>query len=136
MAVSDRLPNGLALSVELLSGPSAPATLPEVPGPRPWPLIGNANKLLAGENLEDALAKVAAEFGPLVRLQLPNGGQLYVNSDADLVEELVNRPDDFRKTTPPPGTPLGRLRAGVGSSGLFTSGDEEEIWQVAHRRCV
>ena len=133
VAVSDRLPNGLALSVELLSAPLAQATLPEVPGPRPWPLIGNANKLLVGENLEDALAKVAAEYGPLVRLQLPNGGQLYVNSDADLVEELVNRPDDFRKTTPPPGTPLGRLRAGVGSSGLFTSGDEEEIWQVAHR---
>jgi cytochrome P450/NADPH-cytochrome P450 reductase len=111
----------------------ATSTLPEVPGPRAWPFIGNAAALFAGENLEDSLAKVAAEYGRFVRLRLPNGNVFYVNSDADLVEELVNRPDDFRKTTPPPGTPLGRLRAGVGSSGLFTSGDEEEIWQVAHR---
>jgi cytochrome P450/NADPH-cytochrome P450 reductase len=111
----------------------ATSTLPEVPGPRAWPFIGNAAALFAGENLEDSLAKVAAEYGRFVRLRLPNGNVFYVNSDADLVEEQVNRPEDFRKTTPPPATPLGRLRAGVGSSGLFTTGDEEEIWQIAHR---
>lgn len=66
----------------------ATSTLPEVPGPHQWPFIGNAAALL-GENLEDSLAKVAAEYGRFVRLRLPNGNVFYVNSDADLVEEQV-----------------------------------------------
>lgn len=113
--------------------PAKSATLLEVPGPSPWPIIGNIDRLRMGENLQEALAKVASEYGRFARLKLPNRATFYINTDADVVEELDRRPDDFRKTTPPPATPLGRLRAGAAGKGLFTSGDEEEIWQIAHR---
>lgn len=116
-----------------LHTPEDALPLQEAPGPRPWPLIGNVDRLRAGENLQDSLAKVAAEYGRFARLQLPNRATFYINTDADVVEELHNRPEDFRKTTPPAATPLGRLRAGAAGSGLFTTGDEEEIWQIAHR---
>ncbi len=132
VALSENLPSGLTLTVEV-AGAQTPATLLEPPGPPPLPLLGNVLQLTAGEYLEDSLGKIVAQYGRFVRLRAPKGVYIYVNAEADIVEELVNRPDDFRKTTPPPATPLGRLRAGVASDGLFTSGDEEEVWQIAHR---
>lgn len=139
LAISDSLPDGLVLTLIAAPGTSAttaPAAAPRLsapPGPRPYPLVGNLPLLAGAENVDELFTQLGKEYGPFVHLKIANRAQLYVNADADVVREMANRPDDFRKTVPPPGTPLGRLRLGPAADGLFTSGDDEEIWQIAHR---
>jgi cytochrome P450/NADPH-cytochrome P450 reductase len=150
-ALSDALPSGIVLRagtpqpVPAVPGatPGAAATPPgaqpgapqgTVPrGPKPYPIVGNLPLVASAENFEELFSRLAREYGSFVRLKFANERYLFVNTDADVVRDMANRPDDFRKTVPPPQTPLGRLRRGVVSNGLFTAGDDEEIWQVAHR---
>ncbi|MFO0602708.1 MAG: cytochrome P450 [Polyangiales bacterium] len=137
VALSDSLPSGLTLRLLAPSAPSAPTSSapPQVaPGPPAYPLVGSAPSLIGSDGFMGILARLTNNYGHFARFKRPRGGgYVYVNSDADVVQDMAQRPDDFRKTTPPPETPLGKLRLGVASNGLFTSGDDEEIWQVAHR---
>lgn len=139
LAISDSLPDGLTLTLitpplqSVTNVPAAAPRLSDPPGPRPYPLVGNLPLLAGAENVDELFTQLGKEYGPFVHLRIANRAHLYVNADADVVREMANRPDDFRKTVPPPATPLGRLRRGPAADGLFTSGDDEEIWQIAHR---
>lgn len=141
LAISDSLPDGLVLTLITPAGtssnttttPAAAPRLTDPPGPRPYPLVGNLPLLAGAENVDELFVQLGKQYGPFVHLKIANRAHLYVNADADVVREMANRPDDFRKTVPPPSTPLGRLRMGPAADGLFTSGDNEEIWQMAHR---
>lgn len=146
-ALSDALPSGIVLRAG--TPQPAPAAAPSaapgatgtpqgpqgtVPrGPKPYPIVGNLPLVASADNFEDLFSSLTREYGSFVRLKFANERYLFVNTDADVVRDMANRPDDFRKTVPPPATPLGRLRRGVVSNGLFTAGDDEEIWQIAHR---
>ena len=134
VAISDSLPTGLALRLGA-APPPAPAAAPVTPpGPPAFPFLGSAPALIGPDGLIGMLNRLTSQYGHFARFKRPRGGgYVYVNSDPDVVQDMALRPDDFRKTTPPPETPLGKLRLGVASNGLFTAGDEEEMWQVAHR---
>lgn len=133
VALSDSLPSGLTLHLAASAAVTAPA--PQVaPGPPVYPFVGSAPSLIGPDGFIGILARLTDQYGHFARFKRPRGGgYVYVNSDADVVQDMARRPEEFRKTTPPPETPLGKLRQGVASNGLFTAGDDEAMWQVAHR---
>jgi cytochrome P450/NADPH-cytochrome P450 reductase len=135
IAISDSLPTGLTLRLASAAPAASAAAAPVTPpGPPAFPFLGSAPALIGPDGLIGMLNRLTSQYGHFARFKRPRGGgYVYVNSDPDVVQDMALRPDDFRKTTPPPETPLGKLRLGVASNGLFTAGDEEEMWQVAHR---
>lgn len=129
VALSDQLPDGLALAVE--SDDREP--LSPIPGPPPYPVVGNLFDLGTPADFVARAKELMAEYGPFVRLKLP-GKTLYVTNDADVVRDLVARQPEFPKvvSTDPRG-PLNNIRNPTTGAGLFTADDAEEIWGVAHR---
>ncbi len=103
------------------------------PGPPSYPLVGSLPSLLGSKGLMGLLERVGT-YGSFARFKPPGSMPwVCVNSDAAVLDDMAHRPDDFRKTVPPPGSALGKLREGIASNGLFTAGDDEEAWQIAHR---
>jgi cytochrome P450/NADPH-cytochrome P450 reductase len=132
VAVSASLPDGLRLHVQG-EAPAATALL-SPRGPRPYPLLGNIPQLLNHRGYVEAFSRLTAEYGSFVRLTLP-GVPVYVCSDADILQEILSRGDDFMKrvSADNPRPPLDNLRAYSVGDGLFTSSDDEDAWQIAHR---
>lgn len=89
--VSDPTPSAAAPGSE-----PALRRLRDLPGPRPWPLVGNALQVRLHRMHQD-LARWADEHGPLFKVQL-GGFKLLVVSDAELIGQLLRaRPDTFRR---------------------------------------
>ncbi|MBL9004453.1 MAG: cytochrome P450 [Myxococcales bacterium] len=136
VALSDSLPDGLVLSVELSrpdakpSEPAAAATA-TIPGPRPLPIIGNLADLRRG-NFLSAAEDLLHKFGDFVVLKLP-GRTVYLTRDPEVIKDMLSRPQDFPKRTIGDRSPLSHLRTYSVGDGLFTAEDDEEIWHVAHR---
>ncbi len=132
--LSDSLPDGLTLSVEVTGGespPPSPATPQPIPGPRPLPIVGNLTDVKRGDFLGTAEA-LFQKYGDFVSIKLL-GLTAYLNCDADVVSELQARPSDFGKKTIGDRSPLSHLREYSVADALFTAEDDEEIWHVAHR---
>lgn len=91
-------------------------------------------KLLLG-NLPDmdldaptqGLMKLAREYGPIYRLEMPGGRRLAVVSGFDLVDELCDEKRFDKKVW----QPLRNVRAFAGD-GLFTARTQEPNWHKAH----
>lgn len=136
VAISDSLPGGLKLRAELLTAaPAAPEKPAGVPprGPKPYPLVGNLPDMFSKGGLAAALFRLTREYGEFIRLKTPRGN-LFINSDADVVSDMLNRAPEFPKIVSTSGTALSKLRQNSGAgNGLFTSDDTEEIWHTAHR---
>lgn len=80
-----------------------------------------------------SLSRLTQEYGEFIRLKTPRG-TLFVNSDADVVSDMLNRAPEFPKIVSSGSTALTRLRQNsAAGNGLFTSDDTEEIWHIAHR---
>jgi cytochrome P450/NADPH-cytochrome P450 reductase len=105
---------------------SEPIGLDEVPGPRGLPLLGNIFDLDA-HNPIDALVRMAGEYGPLFKLNVPGGMRLFV-SGPELVDEICDE-QRFDKQV---GGGLSNLRRGGMSNGLFTSRTDDPLWHRAH----
>lgn len=70
--------------------------LRELPGPRPWPLVGNALQVRLSKVHQHVEAWVR-EYGPLIRVKL-GGVPLLVISDHELIAQLLrDRPQGFRR---------------------------------------
>jgi cytochrome P450/NADPH-cytochrome P450 reductase len=149
IAISDSLPSGLKLRAELPAAAApasqqqqqqqqqqqapAPAAAVQPRGPKAYPLVGNLPELATKGGLASALSRLTREYGDFVRLTGPMG-QVFINSDADVVQDMLNRPQDFPKMVSLSGTPLRKLRQETpAGTGLFTSDDTDEMWHVAHR---
>src|ERR687886_1495605 len=99
--------------------------LEPIPQPPGYPVIGNLLDLDREAPLQ-ALMKLARQYGPIFRLNLPIG-HLVVVSGFDLVDELCDD-ERFDKFI---GGQLRNLRAFLGD-GLFTAWTQEPNWHKAH----
>lgn len=89
-AVCDNPAHPAALAPARLRG------LAELPGPRPWPLVGNSLQVSLHRMHQD-LADWARDHGPFFRVYL-GGFEMLVVSDAELIGQLLkDRPDTFRR---------------------------------------
>jgi len=70
--------------------------LRDLPGPRPWPLVGNSLQVSL-HRMHQNLAEWAQLHGPFFKVQL-GGFKLLVVSDAELIGQLLkDRPETFRR---------------------------------------
>lgn len=133
VVLSDSLPDGIALTVSLAAGapgePGPPALIP--PGPKPLPIVGNLLSIDPA-NIIESFSKLVAEYGVFVHLKMPVGN-VYLCTDADVISDMLARPEVFKKRTIGDRSPLGQLRRHATGDGLFTAEDDEEIWHIAHR---
>jgi cytochrome P450/NADPH-cytochrome P450 reductase len=125
VALCSSLPDGIVLTYS--SQPISHLITPK--GPKPLPGIGNMKDLMSDEGMGAAYQKLIDTYGSMVFLQVPNH-RLFVTSDADVIEDMVKRPDEFQKKLL---RVLKDLRASTTGDGLFTCNTEEEIWEIAHR---
>ena len=104
----------------------------EPSGPSPWPFIGNALDIASADGSNDAILHLLDKYEGMVLLHL-HGGRNLICSRADVLEDMLERPNDFAKIVRTDSLGLGNLRARTIASGLFTSSDSDELWQIAHR---
>lgn len=102
-------------------------SLESIPQPRPMPLLGNLPELASGEGVF-GLVELAERYGPIYRLELPQGDDLVVVSSQELVNELC----DERRFDKKLHQPLRNVRDFAGD-GLFTAETQEPNWGAAHR---
>lgn len=97
----------------------------EIPQPKPKGILGNLPDIDADQPVQ-SWVKLAYEYGPIFRLDLP-GGHFNIISGHELVKEACDQ-TRFDKNV---WSPLQRVRA-FGGDGLFTSWTHESNWQKAH----
>jgi cytochrome P450/NADPH-cytochrome P450 reductase len=133
VAISSSLPSGLKVVAEA-TGPAVGAPPMLTPrGPKPYPFVGNLLELFSKGGPFVPLSRLTQEYGDFVRLKVPRG-QVFINSDPDVLSDMLQRPEDFPKIVTTSPSPLRKLREGsAAGNGLFTTDDTEEIWHVAHR---
>jgi cytochrome P450 / NADPH-cytochrome P450 reductase len=100
--------------------------LEPIPQPPGYPVLGNVFDLMGEETPIQALIKLARQYGPIFRLQMPQGSNI-VLSGFDLVDEVCDE-KHFDKFL---GPGLRNARALAGD-GLFTSWTQEPNWHKAH----
>lgn len=111
--------------------PSSPAsgtkrTSQPIPQPKPTPVLGNLPDLQDDPGIF-GLMRLAEEYGPIFRLDLP-GQDMIVVSSRELVDELCDE-NRFDKVLH---APLLQVRDFTGD-GLFTAETAEANWGAAHR---
>ncbi|HMO48900.1 MAG TPA: cytochrome P450 [Rubrivivax sp.] len=100
--------------------------LKDLPGPRGWPLVGNALQLRPSR-IHRGVEAWAAQFGPLFRMRLGVNTQLVIADHALLAAVLRERPEGFRRS---PFT--SRIGAEMGlPQGVFSA--EGEDWRRQRR---
>lgn len=93
----------------------------ELPGPRPWPVVGNSLQVSI-DHFHLDLEGWAARYGPLYQLRFGTS-RVVVLSDSELIRELLKRrPDRVRRQAK-----MQRIAAELGVDGLFTA--EGERWR-------
>jgi len=109
----------------LLDLSRAKRKLADLPGPRGWPLFGNALEIDL-PRVHHQLEDWARQYGPLYRVRIM-GNQVLVISDAELAETVLRaRPKLFRRTGP-----LERVFAEMGTAGVFSA--EGTAWRAQRR---
>lgn len=96
-----------------------------IPQPPTYGPLGNLPELLGGTPLQE-MCRLAREYGPIYRIQLPNG-MLYSLSSRELVAEVC----DDKRFDKNIGPPLQKVRPFAGDA-LFTAWTDEPNWSRAH----
>lgn len=129
VALDDSVPDGARLRL-VLSAPPPPAHQP-VPGPKPYPIVGNLPELHNEDGLVGAVAELHSKHGDFFAFQAP-GGKAYFCADADIISEMCAAPDIFAKVVEGRGGLANLAEKSVGSA-LFTASDDDPLWHQAHR---
>lgn len=129
VALDDSIPDGARLV--LLTAADSPVAHAAVPGPKPYPIVGNLPELHHADGLVGAMADLHARYGEFFAFQAP-GGKAYFCADADIVAEMRAAPDVFAKVVEGRGG-LGNLAEKSVGSALFTASDDDPLWHRAHR---
>ncbi|MBS7541218.1 bifunctional cytochrome P450/NADPH--P450 reductase [Ancylobacter lacus] len=130
VALDDSIPDGTRLNL-VTQGEGAAPGHGVVPGPRPYPLLGNLPELRHPGGLVGALADLHAKHGTFFAFSAP-AGKGYFCADADIVSEMCAAPDVFAKVVDGRGG-LGNLAEKSVGSALFTASDDDPLWHRAHR---
>lgn len=129
VALDDSVPEGARL--RLVPGASAPVAAHQpVPGPKPYPIVGNLPELRNADGLVGAVADLHAKHGDFFAFTAP-GGKAYFCADADMVSEMQAAPDIFAKVVEGRGGLANLAQKSVGSA-LFTASDDDPLWHQAH----
>ena len=98
-----------------------------IPQPKPHLLLGNAPDLSCEPTGIQSMMRLAREYGPLYRLQMP-GQELIVASSQELVNELCDEKRFDKRVH----TVIQHQRDNAGDN-LFTAHTQEANWGLAHR---
>ncbi|QOS78580.1 bifunctional cytochrome P450/NADPH--P450 reductase [Paenibacillus sp. JNUCC31] len=96
-----------------------------VPQPKTFGPLGNLPQLNFDEPVQ-SLVKLADEYGPIFRMELPGRSELYISG-----HKLVAEVSDESRFDKRVWAPLEKVRAFAGD-GLFTSWTQEPNWKKAH----
>jgi cytochrome P450/NADPH-cytochrome P450 reductase len=97
-----------------------------IPQPKTFGPLGNLPLINTREPVQ-SLSRLAKEYGPIFRMDLPRGTNIYISG-----HELVAEACDESRFDKNVWAPLQNVRAFAGD-GLFTSWTFEPNWQKAHR---
>ena len=98
----------------------------DLPGPRPWPLVGNALQFKSSE-FHQQLERWCREYGPYFKIHLGPRPLLIVGEHEAVASALRDRPDGFRRTAR-----LETISREIGlKPGLF--GAEGDMWRRQRR---
>ncbi|BAF89518.1 FAD-binding oxidoreductase [Azorhizobium caulinodans ORS 571] len=134
IALDDSVPAGTRLRLVVqgeVPSSAAPALHRPVPGPKPYPVVGNLPELHNAEGLVAAVDALHAKHGEFFAFQV-GGKRAYFCSDADIISEMCAAPDVFAKLVEGRGG-LGNLAEKSVGSALFTASDNDPLWHQAHR---
>lgn len=130
VALDDSVPDGTRLAL-VVGDAEGEGRHEAVPGPKPYPIVGNLPELHHADGLVGAMADLHARYGDFFAFKAP-GGRAYFCADADIVSEMNAAPDIFAKVVEGRGG-LGNLAAKSVGSALFTASDDDPLWHRAHR---
>ncbi|KAJ1985293.1 hypothetical protein H4R34_000114 [Dimargaris verticillata] len=97
-----------------------------IPGPKPYPLIGNLDVYL-GDFMRNADG-VLQEYDGLAQLTVL-GRKVVITGDADIAAVFLNENEYFSKRIEYPFSEIQQ----VAGNGLFTSNIDDENWRLAHK---
>ncbi|MFI4931248.1 MAG: cytochrome P450 [Burkholderiales bacterium] len=98
----------------------------DLPGPRPWPLVGNALQFKASQ-FHQQLEQWCRDYGPYYKIHLGPRPLLVVGEHEAVASALRDRPDGFRRTAR-----LEAISREIGlKPGLF--GAEGDMWRHQRR---
>ncbi|HEY2224300.1 bifunctional cytochrome P450/NADPH--P450 reductase [Actinomycetospora sp.] len=106
--------------------PDRPEGARPIPGPKPYPVIGNMLDMPSGRMMQ-RLMELSTEYGTMLKLQAADGAR-YVASGLEMVDDLC---DDSRFIKYV-GEGQRELRKSQESAGLFTADSDDPLWKSAH----
>jgi len=106
--------------------PPALRTLADLPGPRPWPLVGNTFQVRMSRLHQD-IEHWIGRYGPILKARLGRMDLVIVSDHQLITDMLKNRPEGFRRPSR-----LNEVIRELGvHRGVFTA--EGEAWQRQRR---
>jgi cytochrome P450/NADPH-cytochrome P450 reductase len=106
--------------------PDRPEGARPIPGPKPYPVIGNMLDL-PGDRMMQRLLELSDQYGSMLVLQAADGPR-YIASGLEMIDDLC---DDSRFIKYV-GEGQRQLRKSQESAGLFTADSDDPLWQSAH----
>ncbi|NMO93468.1 cytochrome P450, partial [Actinomycetospora sp. TBRC 11914] len=106
--------------------PDRPEGARPIPGPKPYPVIGNLLDMPAGRTMQQLLV-LSKQYGPMFVLHASDGPR-YIASGLEMIDDLC---DDSRFVKYV-GAGQRELRKFQESAGLFTADSDDPLWKSAH----
>ena len=98
--------------------PGIPGAIKDLPGPRAWPMVGNARQI-DRPRMHEQLEAWAKEFGEAYTFSIFSRRFLVLSNPEAVASVLRDRPDGFRRTSR-----LESVSSGMGFLGLFSANGE------------